>query len=299
VAWATGSKEGLALMRVGIVVIALGVFLVAAVGIFLRPVYNWDMVGYIGLIKEQSHSAPTEIHATTYETVRSTVPDKSFEELKYWNERRKIAYEDPVSFVETLSFYRIRVGYWGVGYLLSKAGIDEIVAYRLIGSFFYFAVCAAVLWHLVSTVPNRLTVPNWLAVLGLALLVAFYPPLLNLGRVMVPGTMVVFGVVLGFSLLIRQHLIAGALILLATVFVRTDLGIFCAFLAVPVLFVGAGPLSRRICASAILCLAIPTVLSLNSFFQHPGWSKLMTPAAQCPNRGCASQLVGLSLRSAR
>lgn len=253
-----------------LLIIALGIFLLSAIGIFFKPKYDWDMMAYVGLVKEQSYSTPSDIQTATYETVREMVPDQTFEDLKYLNERRKVAFEDPVSFVETLSFYRVRVGYWGLGYLLAKTGINEVVAFRLIGVLFYFAICVVILSHLVRFVPNRF------AVLVLSILVAFYPPLMNLGRVVVPEIVTILGLVLGFSLVLREKLIAGAIILLATVFARTDVGVLCVFLMVPVFLVGAGSVTKRISAVVILALAIPTALWLNATFDYPGWSKLFT-----------------------
>jgi len=251
-----------------LLVVALGIFLIGAVGAFFKPKYDWDMMAYIGMIQERSYSTPEEIRAATYGIVRKAVPPQVFEELKYQNERRKIAYEDPVSFVETLSFYRVRVAYWGLGYLLTKTGIHDVVAFRIIGSFFYFATCVTVLLHLVHLFPNRFVV------LVLSVLVALYPPLLHLSRVIVPDMMAIFGLVLGISFLLREKLIAGALVLMMTVFVRTDLGVLCVLLIVPVLLVGAGPITKRVSAVMLLILSIPIVLWLNSSFDHPGWAKL-------------------------
>lgn len=257
-------------MNIALVALALVIFAVGALGAFSKPKYDWDLVAYVGLVNEQRYDTAAEIHATTYETVRAAVPDDVFEVLNTKNERRETAFADPVSFEESLSFYRIRVGYWGLGSLLAKLGLDEVTAYQLIAVVFYFAVCAVVLWHLAAVLPSQS------AVLILSVLVALYPPLLNLARSFVPDSMALVGVVLGFSLLLRHYLLTGAVILFAMVFVRTDLGILCAFLAVPVFFVGEGPRSRRLCAAAILCAAVPTVLMINAAFGHVGWAKLIT-----------------------
>lgn len=255
-----------------LLVLVLGIFLVGALGALYRPYFDWDMMAYVGIVKEQSHATPDEVHAAAYGTVEEVVSEKKFEELKYTNERRKIAYEDPVSFVETLSYYRVRVGYWGLGYLLSKTGLNEVQAFLLISAFFYFATCVVVLMHLDHFIPDR---P--IAVV-LATFVALYPPVLDVARVVVPDMMTIFGLVLGFSLLLRGFLVAGALALLASVFVRTDAGVLCVFLILPVLLVGAGPLARRILAAAILALAVPAVLWLNAAYDYPGWAKLFTTA---------------------
>ena len=58
-----------ATMKIGLVVLALVIFAVGALGAFAKPKYDWDLVAYVGLIKEQRHDTAAEIHATTYETV--------------------------------------------------------------------------------------------------------------------------------------------------------------------------------------------------------------------------------------
>jgi len=111
--------------------------------------------------------------------------------------------------------------------------------------------------------------------LMMSVLVALFPTLIGTGRLVTPDIMSVFGLVLGFSLLVRQRLVLGALALLATVFVRTDAGVFAVLLTLPVLLTGDQPLRRRATAAAMLLLAIPIVLALNSIFEYPGWVKLL------------------------
>ena len=256
-----------------LIVLVLGVFLTGSAAVFSNTKQNWDMLAYVGLIKEQSSIDASEIHRTTYETVREVVSDGVFEDLKSSNIKyRETAYEDPSSFVQQLAWYRVRVAYWGLGYLLSKAGIHEVTALRIIGAAFYFALCTVVLLHLAYLFPDR-TLP-----LLLSVVVALCPPLLQMGRLITPDMMASVGVALGFSLLIREKLILGALIMLATVFVRTDIAVFCALLITPVVLVGKGRLARRIGSAIGLALAVPLVLLMNSAFDYPGWEKLFTHA---------------------
>jgi len=264
-----------------LIVLVLGVFLTGSAAVFSRTIYNWDMLGYVGLIKQQTFIDASEIHRTTYETVREVVSDQDFEELisgvgskelisGVGSKYRQTAYEDPSSFVQQLAWYRGRVAYWGLGYLLSKAGIHEVTALRIIGAAFYFALCTVVLFHLTYLFPDQ-TLP-----LLLSVVVAIYPPLLQMGTVMNPDMMASVGVALGFSLLLREKLILGTLIMVATVFVRTDIVVFCALLITPVVLVGRGPLARRIGSAIGLALAVPLVLLINSAFDYPGWEKLFT-----------------------
>lgn len=256
-----------------LIVLVLGIILTGSAAVFSNTKQNWDMLAYVGLIKEQSSINASEIHRTTYETVREVVSDEVFENLKSNNIKyRETAYEDPSSFVQQLAWYRVRVAYWGLGYLLSKAGIHEVTALRIIGAAFYFAFCTVVLLHLAYLFPDR-TLP-----LLLSVVVALCPPLLQMGRLITPDMMASVGVALGFSLLIREKLILGALIMLATVFVRTDIAVFCALLITPVVLVGRGRLAKRIGSAIGLALAVPLVLLMNSAFDYPGWEKLFTHA---------------------
>ena len=54
----------------------LSLAIVAAVLIFFvsrKPLYNWDMIAYIGVVEEYSNNDLQHVHKATYEAVRRQV----------------------------------------------------------------------------------------------------------------------------------------------------------------------------------------------------------------------------------
>ncbi len=261
--------------RLFAILLALAVFALGTAAIYLQPKYNWDMMAYIGLMHESAGAAnAVEIHERTYGAVREAVSKKDFDFLITSHEGyRQNTYADPESFAQQLDWYAIRVAYWGLAQFLTELGLHETEALRLLSAVSYLVICLTVLSHLAHLYPRR-ALP-----LLMSLMVALFPALISTGRLVTPDLMSACGIILGFSLLLRERLILGALVLLATVFVRTDAGVFAIALTVPVLLASSQPLARRAIATGLLLMSAPLVLGLNAAFDYPGWSKLITVAS--------------------
>ena len=252
-------------------VLACLLFFAGAVGVFFQADRNWDLLAYVGIVHEQRLESPEAIHQATYEALREASTEKQFTDLtSVENFYRREAFETPAVFVAQLDWYRVRAAYWGLASVLHGAGLPEVTAFRLINSLAYFGLCTVVFLFLSRTLADQRS-----ALLGSAL-VALYPPLLDVARTLTPDILAAFAVITGFTAMLRGFLVPGALACLAAVFARTDAGILGLILIGPVLIVGNGSIARRLSAAAVLAMALPVVLSLNSVFDYPGWAKLFT-----------------------
>lgn len=85
----------------GFVLVALGMT-------FLRPVYNWDVLAYLGASVKTGLTSAADIHAYAYGIVRDAVPPEAFAELTQSGSYRIRQYADPEAFVSMLGMYEMK-----------------------------------------------------------------------------------------------------------------------------------------------------------------------------------------------
>lgn len=85
-----------------------GFVLVAVAMTFLRPVYNWDVLAYLGTIAKGSGASAAEIHAYAYGVVQKAVPPEAFAALTEAGSYRIRQYADPEAFVSMLGMYEMK-----------------------------------------------------------------------------------------------------------------------------------------------------------------------------------------------
>ncbi|KRA95541.1 hypothetical protein ASD83_17955 [Devosia sp. Root685] len=85
-----------------------GFVLVTVAMTFLRPVYNWDVLAYLGTMVKGSATSAAEIHAYAYGVVRDAVPPEAFAALTEAGSYRIRQFADPDAFVSMLGMYEMK-----------------------------------------------------------------------------------------------------------------------------------------------------------------------------------------------
>jgi hypothetical protein len=107
------------------------------------PVWEWDMLGYLGCVEQLKGASPEEGHAAAYGAVEAEAPAGAAAELRgeskdtEGDSRGSLAYrhklaEDPRAFEEQLPYYRGRVVYIGLLWAAEAAGVAPVRALRMI-----------------------------------------------------------------------------------------------------------------------------------------------------------------------
>ncbi len=191
-----------------------------------NPFHNWDMLGYIAVVNSYESDDIGAIHAWTYETVRASVTAETYRQLthsldpsvhKLGSEgyREQMA-SDPGLFATMLPFYSIRPGYTGLLYLLSKAGVPLTAAGYLC------SIAAMLLMGFVFLRWLVHYVPVWLG--GLVSILAMNVfSMTPYARVYTPDMLSAAVILMSLYLwFMRSKFHGGALLMLASVFIRTD-----------------------------------------------------------------------------
>lgn len=171
-----------------------GIFSIAMLAYTLtNPSNNWDMIAYVGSVKNFETGDSNEIHEYAYSGLREFVDDDTWTELTSSSNYRKTLYADPESFRQVLPWYQIRPVYTGLMYLLNKLGLNIYFSGYLVSALaviaglwvFYYAFrpyIASTLWFAVpffimlnGTVEDaRLGTPDGLSFLYTAILTLYF-----------------------------------------------------------------------------------------------------------------------------
>lgn len=134
------SSRGLGRRVAALLVVALGLLAWRA---YLTPVWEWDLLGYLGCVEELKGASPEEGHAAAYAALAGAAPEHAVAELRGEPRdpgadprgsvpyRRKLA-EDPRAFDAQLPFYRGRVVYLGSLRAAQALGLSTVTAVRAI-----------------------------------------------------------------------------------------------------------------------------------------------------------------------
>lgn len=103
----------------------------AAVFVFLlseKPVYNWDMIAYMGVSVEYSEHDLQKVHDSVYHTLRQEVSPEVYRGLTENYDDRAQCLKDASIFGKELSFFRTKPLYTLWVFLLHKAGVHLVLA---------------------------------------------------------------------------------------------------------------------------------------------------------------------------
>lgn len=243
--------------------------LLAAAALLLsccRPLDNWDLIGYLGAAQAFVEQDMAALHAGTYAQLRQALPAPAYRELVAGDPDRAYSMAistDVSAFKEQLPFYQIRPFYNGLILICHKAGVNMVLAVRLISGI--SVATAMVLLYLMCAA--TLTRP---VIYGLPVFAVGFG-MLDLARLATPDALAFLATVL--SVYLFQQKRPGALLLLlpVTLGVRPDL----ILLALPLLG-SIVVLERGFRWPAVLsmlgCLAI--YVGIGRHWHNPGWAAI-------------------------
>lgn len=99
-------KASRLLFAVGILLavgaIALGAFLASK-----KPLYNNDLVGYLGVAMSYSDSDSASVHRKVYSAAKREIPDENYKKLIEKSDYRIALFSNEKYFTEQLPFYSV------------------------------------------------------------------------------------------------------------------------------------------------------------------------------------------------
>lgn len=241
---------------------------------YKHPLYNWDVLPYMAIIKNYE-KRNVDIHDTIYKIAKAEIPQQSFKNFV----DSTIAYRWQAAknsnfFEAQLEFYRVKPLYTGLAFIFYKSGfsltkstvLPSIVSYFLLGMLVFF----------------------WLAkFLGirfaflLSMLLMFSSPLMEVAGLPTPDAMAALFVLTGIYGLVEMKSIWVCFsFLLFAIFIRIDNILPCLLILLSLAFANrwTNRLSLPSCllmmSVALVCVILtPYIFSLHffrptSFFKH-------------------------------
>ena len=260
-----------------------------------NPFYNWDLLAYVGCATSLHESNPVKIHAAAYDQALRELPEDEFNELAKRGEFRQDVTSDAFHFTEQLPFYSTRPAYIWALLLTHGLGFTYIQATRLVSP------VACSLLALTLFVWTRGYVGDVRAAILSGLLLVS-EPILAAGRTGSSDALSGFMLLLGFYLIVeRSRLLLGLILLLGSLFARTDNVVFVAVVLAYCAYSpqhansgragGPGLAPERVrlpkyAAVVLLAVAVAAVVAINHFSGNYGYAMLLRNTIDAvPNPG--------------
>ena len=115
-----------------------GFILFSSVFFFLYCLYsqehNWDMLGYAASAVSLEDKEPVYIHDYVYRELRHYASDEDFGKLTSGDRYRETMLKDPDAFIQQLPYYKIRIIFVGLIFILMSLGVNVFVAGHIISA---------------------------------------------------------------------------------------------------------------------------------------------------------------------
>ncbi|AUX41627.1 uncharacterized protein SOCE26_030480 [Sorangium cellulosum] len=269
--------------RFAAVVYFLIVTCVAGLGGLAAPQVGWDVLGYAGVVLSYESRDAAAIHGGAYGALRDAAREADVEELTRSTPYRAELAQAPDAFVEQLPFYRVRVIFSSLVYLLYKGGVNVVQAASAVAALSY-----ALLALLGLTWMRRYLDPVSAVLVSSFVFLSF--PFTQAARIPTPdGLAAFFAVAAVYVLLEKRNWRLAFAILTAAVFVRHDTAILGLMLSAGLLVLDRGERLRvrllRFAASSAAILAAYAVVSRlggygwRTLFHHTFINHLSYPAS--------------------
>jgi hypothetical protein len=239
------------------------------------PEYSTDGFLYMANALAMSGASIPVIHDTVYRDAKAGIPAPGFNHLvgddpsEPRSERESFRERavNPYHFAEFLPCFAIRPIFNELIYVLHfNLGVGLLQATVLIPVVSYWLM-GWVVWVWIS----RYTAVHWAAFLSLLLLLS--PPLWDLARATSPDAMSLLVVLLGMYLSFeKRKLVPGMILLLASVFIRTDNALLV--LVVLAFMYAAGFGIKLVDGIVLSAVAVASVVLINHFAGDYGWRVL-------------------------
>src|SRR6185312_1499741 len=233
------------------------------------PYYDWDLLAYVGsAIALQEHDTRT-IHKQAYEALKRELPDDDYQDVASGSDFRRDVASNPDHFHQQLRFYEIRPLYIWIVAGLHALGIPYIAATRLISAA-AFLLTGVLLFFWARRYTSEIH-SAWTVLLLLCV-----PVIFTSARTGSPDAISALLVLLGaFEIVELNRLISGTLILLASLFLRTDNVIFIFLLLASAAIFVSRSRKRRAILALIALSSIGIVIGINHWQHSYSWSVLM------------------------
>jgi hypothetical protein len=250
-------------VRIGAVAYLLLAAVVSWVG-YRHPTFQADVVPYAATVLALDTSDIHKIHKKVYDDLVAEIGEERDKQLlassQWWPSMRNEARY----LMEELPFYANRPLYIELAHVLVRAGMDVFSALHVITSVSLFAIACLLL--------------AWLRHPLYAALILLSDVVLVTGKIPTPDALSTAVVVGGLYALFRNRQALGFLLLLVSVFVRTDNAIVVGAAAVwmamrPQLAAKPG-ISRRH-AVVLIALAAASALAVNHLSGFYGWKAVL------------------------
>ena len=237
----------------------IGMFLLIAAYMVIRPDYNWDMVAYVATALEDEMPDAGALHAETWRQIEAANPPAArLYEIQQGNPYNLHQWQNPEDFQSQLSMYRVKVGYiWLMQALQPLTGLVGAVTVLNVVPLLAIGLVAFLWLREADAMQAAL-------MLGPALLLA---DLFHMATAMTPDMLLAAVSLLAIYMLARGRDLAAGALLFASVFVRPDNVVFVFALLVTAVLFGwrLMPMLLTFVASMAACILIQ---KLNG---HPGW----------------------------
>jgi hypothetical protein len=235
-----------------------------------RPVYNWDLLAYMGLIADSPNATDGQVHGAVYDEARRKMPPANFAELTDPNPNnvRADVYRNPQFFREQLGWYRQRPLFTLIGYAFHSAGLPLLRSVQVAAGLGFLGLNLMFLTWAVKYLSANVG-----GALSCLVCLNFWP----VARLGTPDTMFAFSLLLAIYLLIEGcKPILCCCMLAASILVRSD----GALLALGILFYAAflADSERRLrlwIATLFAVLFVAEAFMISRFSGHYGWTALM------------------------
>jgi hypothetical protein len=235
--------------------------LLVLVTALFEPSYNWDIIPYIASAKALETDDTIAIHSFAYSEVEKSnaIQVLSLSIPHQDSVYRSLMRNDCISFSHTLLFYRIRVVYIGLIYLLYKIGMNIVFATHFISAVAIFCT----IWALYFICRKRVLKPFQYAIIPIAL--AFGMD--EAAKLSTPDALLLLVVLIAVYYFLESNIFI-LIALPVLVAIRTDMIILAILFSVILLWLG---ITKKTLVFISLAFSIGIYLFLNWYYQYPGW----------------------------
>jgi len=224
---------------------------------YLRPLPTFDRYLYAGAVASLRYSDPAIIHRIAraeFDAQPSPFLFESVASEPYFADVR----DNPYHFVQQLGFYRVKLGYVAIGYLLWRMGLPILVGLRLISACCLLIVGLAVL--------------TWTHDAALSVVLLLTPSVMSMGRMVTadpPSTTIIF---LALFAIAKEKELIAAILLTASVLLRFDNTVVIVIILAWMVWRRCIGLSLGILFGALAVIAAVWATRITGYY---GWRVLM------------------------
>ena len=227
------------------------------------PVYNWDLLGYIGAVYAYTISDVQELHVRTYAEVEHNVPELYYAYITQASSWRAQVASEPRAFVQHLPGFQVKPVYPALMFLLQQLGMDLVTASIAISKVAWWLMGLLLLkWLAVYLRP-------WPACLC-AMLVMTVPQVVILAGLSSPDALSCLLTLAVFFLLAEKRWYGTALLLACgAIGVRHNNLLLLFLVALHVIWIVPG---WRLAAVGYLVVGLGGYLFLKGFYDNHSWA---------------------------